>query len=570
MGEKNKEKKKSLREHLRSKKVVVPIITIFAFALLYTGSFVFLNIVYADKVFPWVKVAGVSVGGKTKEETAKTLEQKTIDIIQKGVTVKEGENTFTIKVADIGLYFDNEKTGTRAAELNKMNYNLLDLYKQNLPLSYVVNDDLLEEKIAENLAKINTPATDSKIVINKDTLTFTDEKDGEGVDGDKLKTSIKSALDQGSVELTATREILKPKITKEVLEGNRKTVEDFLSENLVLTDGKKTFEVKKEVLAGWIAPKNENGKIVIVLGTEEISAYLKTLEPRINSNAVNAQLNISGGKATAFALSKDGRKLDIPESAKKIAEEATGSKNIELMVKVTKAEVNEGNMGDFGIKELVATGYSDFKGSPVNRIHNVKTGASKFNGVLIKPDENFSFNKALGAVDASTGFLEELVILQNKTVPQFGGGLCQVSSTAFRAALNAGLPITARTAHAYPVQYYKPYGVDATIYLPNPDLKFTNDTSHYILIQTRIEGTKLYFDFYGTKKIESLKFAGNAEGTGGVSLVEQVSSYIFNQEVKGRGSFDTIFYRLSYNAKGELVKRDKFTSKYDSPDKYPH
>lgn len=570
MGKKNKETYQSLLELLRSKKVTVPVITIFASVFLYMLLFVFLNIYYADRIFPWVRVAGVNVGGKTPKEVTYMLGQKTTEVVQKGITIKEGENIFTIKVADVGLYFDNEKTISRAVDLNKMNYNLFDLYKQDLSLFYDINDDLLEVKIAENLAKINTPALDSKITIEKGEISFTEEKDGEGVDGDKLKESVKSALRQGSVELTVNREVLEPKITKEVLEANRKTVEDFLSEDIVLADGKKTFEVKKEVLAGWIAPKNENGKIVIVLGTDEISVYLKTLEKQINSNASNARLTIEGGKATTFALSKDGRKLDVEKSAEKIADEAINSKKIELKVDVLKADVNEDNMENLGIKELVATGYSDFKGSPVNRVHNVKTGAGKFNGILIKPDEDFSFNKALGPVDASTGFLEELVILQDKTVPQFGGGLCQVSSTAFRAALNAGLPITARRAHAYPVQYYTPYGVDATIYLPYPDLKFKNDTGKYILVQTRIAGTKLYFDFYGTKKSETLKFAGNAEGTEGVSVVEQVKSYIFNQEKKGRASFDAIFYRLAYNAKGELVKRDKFTSSYDSPDKYPH
>jgi vancomycin resistance protein YoaR len=79
-------------------------------------------------------------------------------------------------------------------------------------------------------------------------------------------------------------------------------------------------------------------------------------------------------------------------------------------------------------------------------------------GVIIKPGEEFSFNHYLGPVKAEQGFLPELVIKRTGTVPELGGGLCQVSSTTFRAAMNAGLPITQRKNHAYAVQYYSPQG----------------------------------------------------------------------------------------------------------------
>jgi vancomycin resistance protein YoaR len=189
---------------------------------------------------------------------------------------------------------------------------------------------------------------------------------------------------------------------------------------------------------------------------------------------------------------------------------------------------------------------------------------------LIKPDETFSFNKTLGPVDSSTGYLPELVILENKTTPQFGGGMCQVSSTAFRAALNAGLPILERTAHAYPVSYYKPFGVDATIYLPKPDLVFKNDTGKYIFIQTHIEGTKISFDFYGTKPQRSILFDGNDKATAGVFPVEKVNPGIYDQGARGNNSFTASVYRFVYDTAGKLIRTDKFISKYDSPDKYPH
>jgi vancomycin resistance protein YoaR len=92
-----------------------------------------------------------------------------------------------------------------------------------------------------------------------------------------------------------------------------------------------------------------------------------------------------------------------------------------------------------------------------------------------------------------------MTIMGNKTVPQDGGGLCQIGTTMFRAALASGFPITARQAHSYRVMYYEPAGTDATIYQPWPDLRFVNDSPNYILIQTHVSGNDLYFDFWGTK-----------------------------------------------------------------------
>jgi len=109
---------------------------------------------------------------------------------------------------------------------------------------------------------------------------------------------------------------------------------------------------------------------------------------------------------------------------------------------------------------------------------------------------------ALGEIDGTTGYLQELVIKGNQTIPEYGGGLCQIGTTSFRAALASGMPVTARQNHSYVVSYYNDEnglpGTDATIYDPAPDFRFLNDTGNYVLFQTRIEGNDLYFELWGT------------------------------------------------------------------------
>lgn len=171
----------------------------------------------------------------------------------------------------------------------------------------------------------------------------------------------------------------------------------------------------------------------------------------------------------------------------------------------------EKGLEDLNIKELVSVGISDFGGSPQNRIHNINTGLKRFNGIVIKQGEEFSFNKQLGPVDGTTGFLPELVIKGPKTIPEYGGGLCQISSTMFRAALFRGLPILERRNHSYAVQYYVwplGWGFDATIYPGSVDMKFKNDSPGDILVQAYTEGTHVYYKFYGIKDDRTVDVSG--------------------------------------------------------------
>lgn len=292
------------------------------------------------------------------------------------------------------------------------------------------------------------------------------------------------------------------------------------------------------------------------IGEEALKNYLQKIKDETRVSSQNAKLSFSEGKVSAFAVSKDGYEIASDESFGAVVEDLKNSpyaKDIELEINTLKPEISSSDVAEYGIKELVGEGVSNFRGSPKNRIHNIGVGAARFNGVLIKPGEEFSFIKTLGPVDKSTGYLPELVIKVDKTVPEYGGGMCQVSTTCFRAAMNSGLKITARTNHAYPVQYYAPQGLDATVYIPNPDLRFVNNTPGYILIQTRIEGTQLFFDFYGTSDGRETKIVGPFVTSRGAA-----------------GAMKAIVTQEVYDKDGNLVRKSEFKSSYDSPSKYPH
>lgn len=289
---------------------------------------------------------------------------------------------------------------------------------------------------------------------------------------------------------------------------------------------------------------------------QSIADFLDDLKKQIDKSPENAKLQIKDGGVSVFALSKNGLELNKEKSLEVLLsyfKNNPDKKSLELPYNEVEPEISTESIDNLGITSLIGEGRSNFKGSPRNRIFNIEVAAAKFDGILIRPEEEFSFVKILGPVDGEHGYLPELVIKKDKTEPEFGGGICQVSTTAFRAAIYSGLKITARKNHAYPVQYYNPQGMDATVYVPRPDLRFVNNTPGHILVQTKIVGTELIFQFYGADDGRRTKIEGP-------KILERNTD----------GSMKTTFTQKVYRPDGNLMIDDVFNSSYDSPSKYPH
>jgi len=295
----------------------------------------------------------------------------------------------------------------------------------------------------------------------------------------------------------------------------------------------------------------------ISLDEKPLAEFVNDLAVQFNKAPENAKFQADeNGKISAFSPSADGVNLNTEKATQILTDYLKNNSNvkeIELPFDVTKPEISTDSANDLGINSLIGEGKSNFSGSPKNRIFNIKVAIKKFDGLIIKPGEEFSFVKILGEVDGEHGYLPELVIKQNKTELDFGGGICQVSTTTFRAAVYSGLKITARRNHAYPVAYYNPQGFDSTVYVPYPDLKFINNTPANILIQVKIVGTELTFQFYGTDD-------GRKTTVTGPTILERSPD----------GGLKTTLGQEVTTATGETLLKDTFNSKYESASKFPH
>jgi vancomycin resistance protein YoaR len=245
---------------------------------------------------------------------------------------------------------------------------------------------------------------------------------------------------------------------------------------------------------------------------EKLSVKLSGVLQKMRIEPVNSLFNFQNGKVVEFKPSKNGQVADevalkkqLAVESKKIAvNQAPKDITIKIPIKVLEPDITTDKANNMGIREIIGRGTSLYQGSIPGRIYNVGLAATRINGLLVPPDSTFSFNQALGDVSAFTGYKQAYIIQNGRTVLGDGGGVCQVSTTLFRAILDAGLPITERQAHAYRVSYYEQDagpGLDATVFSPTVDLKFKNDTGHYILIQSMVDpvNLRLTFELYGTK-----------------------------------------------------------------------
>lgn len=354
------------------------------------------------------------------------------------------------------------------------------LMSQPITLKYQSQTWTLDAKdiaswITPTVAEVT--AASNKIVPENNTIITLDDN-----------TATLSFTDKPQTDLVLTQ-------TKDEIQDILNATENLDSPLNIREFAAKEFGLKRNVLGS-------NASILaIAIDKAKLDKTFDPITKKIDIPGRNVRLSFNDGKITVIEKSEDGRGVDRKDALQHILEAVNegGSHNISLVVNTIPAKVTENNFESLGIKELLATGDSNFKGSPKNRQHNIHTAASHFEGVLVAPGEEFSFVNYLGDVDASTGYLPELVIKGNKITPEYGGGVCQVSSTLFRAAVYSGLEITERQNHSFVVSYYGTPGMDATIYIPHPDLRFVNNTPGYILMQPRFDGTHLSFDIFGTK-----------------------------------------------------------------------
>lgn len=506
-----------LRRSLRSLKMAG--IFLSALIVLMIIGFVAYSLIFHNKVYYGVRTGNLKLASQSRDLASSSIKTASEDFLKQSLELNYNNKKYQLIPSEISLAYNPESSAENIYNYARGN-NFGDYYLRlkaifvhhDVSAVYSFNDDALSAKIDGIAKELDQPEKDYTLSIAGGQVTLlTDRAPGKRLDQDQLKSDIFSCFDQiQSKNIGLVVGDRSPQVFLESAQQAKKQAESILAAgNLTLTYQNQQFTLDTNTLGGWMTTKADESNLLLDLDRDKINAYLLTISPLINSQPQDATLAVVNGVVTVTQSSSDGIAINYDETVGKIITTlklrldgtvVASSQTVAISYTIGKPSITQETLSSLGLKDLISSGTTSFTGSPKNRVLNITVGAKLISGALIKPGDTFSTLGRLGKIDASSGFLPELVIKDNKTVPEFGGGLCQVSTTLFRAALNAGVDIVARQNHSYRVSYYEPpVGMDATIYDPAPDFKFKNDTPGYILVQGKVSGTKITFEFYGTK-----------------------------------------------------------------------
>ncbi|MDZ4229711.1 MAG: VanW family protein [Candidatus Veblenbacteria bacterium] len=486
------------------------------------GSLAFYQLAFAGRIFPGVAVGAVSLAGRTPQEAQALLADAWNSFAEQGIPLVAGEQQVTLApvVSSPGdpdlayelIRFDATAASEAAYAVGRQGNWLGRLFqpvwvsimsRQASELPAEVELPRVVQFIRDSLPGLEQPPQPAQLVVDlAGNVLVTPEASGVVIKEEELRQDLLqrvATLSSAPVEVQLVA--VTPALTQGLVARLVPTARNLLRDvPLGFAFEQESWQAEPAVWDQWLgAELDKNSEPRLAFLSERAEEFFFPIEEEVNQAASDARFEVQNGRVVAFQGSRQGRTVDRPATlaASLVALQEGKSEPVALVVATTEPTVTTAETNDIGISEVIGVGRSSFKGSPPNRRHNIRVGAAALNGLLVKAGEEFSLLKALLPVEASTGYLPELVIKGNRTIPEYGGGLCQIGTTTFRAALGSGLPITARRNHSYRVVYYEPAGTDATIYDPAPDFKFMNDTGNTMLIQTRIEGDDLIFEFWG-------------------------------------------------------------------------
>lgn len=527
-----------------------------ALATLALGATLAVPFSFQNRIWPGVVVAGIAVGGKTPQEARQLLETGIQSALQT-VTLESHGKTYRFESRELGVLVPlagmvAEAYGVGRGKTTRQNLReLLSAVRDgwNIPLAVEINADRLAEALRNSLVHVLTrKPRDARIVRRDEIFEIEPGADGIGIAYEPLASALRErleTLDAGPIEIPFQPQ--PPRLTTARAGELAEKANRILSRApYVLSAAGKHFEISRTLVADWLKFDRVPD---MTFDRAAMREYLIGIAPAIAQQAQNAEASAdTEGNLRIAKPSQDRLELDTQRTLLSLTQAFEQRQRlIDAEFARTPARLNETLLRELGITKLLGRGKSNFAGSPKSRAHNIGVSAERYRGVLVRAGEQFSFNALLGNIGPETGYQPELVIKKKKLVREYGGGICQVSTTLFRAAVAAGMQITERFAHSMPVRYYNPQGFDATVYPPAPDLKFANNTPGTILIQPRIEGTALAFEIYGAPVSRTVVIEGPRV-----------------IEARPDGSLKTVLtQKITEN--GKVVYQKSFWSNYQSP-----
>ena len=538
-----------------------------ALGLIFAGS--------PQKLPEGATVSGLPVGGLTTAEAVRRLDQRYEEMKLEPVTFTAGPRQYRVRPNEVVLAVDWQsavetarRQGDGFAPVRGLRRLGQRFFGGDITPPARAYDDLLNHKLAVLAKRIDRPERQAAVRLKGLQPLVVRGATGRTLDQDAAARTMMTSLvafERAPVALPV--EITQPDVTAADLAPAVSQVETAVSGPVRLVQGETRWRLPRWRIA-QLLQLPRNGATTLAIGGPRADAYFERFRKSVDRPPQDAEFVVSGG-SVAVKPSLPGLGLDVAAARKAIfaAALSTTERTARLVVESTAPERTTREARAMGITGLVA-GYTTTYGGDPNRLHNVRLVAQLVDGALIAPGAEFSFNQTTGARTPERGFLEAPVIINGELQNGIGGGVCQVSTTVFNAAFDAGLSITSRTNHALYISHY-PQGRDATVNYPDTDLRFQNDTNKWLLLRTFVGTSELTVNLYGTpvnRRVEVETAPLEVTGEPAVKRIPNPTIWEGEQRTEevGEPSRKTAVTRRVYTADGKKLYDTTWASYYRS------
>jgi vancomycin resistance protein YoaR len=521
-----------------------------------------------------LQIDGVDVGGLSATEATQLLQRRSKATLGKPVAFVAAGRTFAFKASDVALEPDwtaavaaARHEGDGLGPLRGFRRFKLRFFGGDVAAKAAFSDARLQVALARIAARIDQPHREAAVVRRGLRAVIVPARSGLVLDrkaaGGAIVAALSSLARGGPVSLPLKVDV--PRVTAPMLVRAVAQARLAVSAPVVLTLGPTRYRIPRWRMATLLDLPSA-GATELRIGGPGADEFFKQKQKVVDTPAHDAQFVVVSSGIT-IKPSVDARVLDVPKTAEALL--AAGIRRLNrtapIAVATHPAKRTTEDAKKMGITGIFSS-YTTVYGGIANRIHNVEVVSHLVDDTLIAPGKEFSFNGTTGDRNAAKGLLVAPVIINGELSTGLGGGTCQVSTTVFNAAYEAGLPITARTNHALYISHY-PQGRDATVNYPDTDLKFVNDTDHWLLLRTFVSSSSLTVNLYGTpqhRKVVSEVAPLRVTGAVPVKTVKDPTLLKGKKVVDHQGStpLSTSVTRRVYDEDGKLLYENTWYSSY--------
>jgi vancomycin resistance protein YoaR len=533
----------------------------------------------SDHIAAGVTVAGLDVGGLTAEEAERKLATRAHRLASVPVVFEAGGKAWPMAPAQIALRGDWKSAagssvdqGDGVVPLRGLQRVRLRLFGADVQPAASYEEQTLARRLRAIARAVDVPGRQAAILLRNGGPLLVPGEAGRKLDTQGATRAIVQALTGFKRERVALPVAIdRPEVTQDALRPVAAQVRTALSAPVRFVFKGVHWSVPPAQIARFLRLP-QDGSRELGIGGPAATHYFANLGKAVGRPPREVEFAVTSAGTARRIPSRDGRKLDVRATEKAFLAAAlrTTNRQTALVIVPAHPQLSTERAKALGIRGMVGT-YTTFYGGDPNRIHNVQLVARLINRHLIAPGSTFSFNNTTGERNAAKGFLEAPVIINGELKNGLGGGVCQVSTTVFNAAYEAGLPIAERHNHALYISHY-PLGRDATVNYPDTDLKFVNDTDHWLLIETIVGASSLTVRLFGTpvhRRIVSHASALREVGDPTVKRIPDSQLYVDEHAVDdyGEPSRAVSVRRIVYDRHGDVLYDNTWYSSYVSEPK---